>query len=376
MDPALIIDDDLSDYLARMIDRSDIYAGTNTVGYYIELGALGSNALVGTDSAVVGSEYEEFIDELFKNLDSVLDLEFERCYDENEAIIRIYQADDLDSQSGLGYTLALNGYMQVVYQASDNEEDDHFIITHEIGHSVGLRHPDGEGENDRWDRADTIMSYNYDTNTNFTQTDLDALIGLWGYEQDGSQYSRVRGTGGGDVIDADDAVSYPDSISGLDGADILRGYQGSDTLLGGDGDDEIRGGNGADYLSGGDGADLIYGGFGKNYFAGELDSDLDVIVFKSDQFAYNPVLESTGNNGNLQRVDIIEELDSFDRIVIEGVSTEDIVVEQVSVVLEGELAPTSGYGIYAGAYLEALYVGDNLNSGDLYLMISGDTSYS
>lgn len=49
----------------------------------------------------------------------------------------------------------------------------------------------------------------------------------------------------------------PQTLTGTDGADRLRGGNGNDTLTGGAGDDVLRGGKGADLLNGGDGNDVF-----------------------------------------------------------------------------------------------------------------------
>lgn len=372
MDPSLLIDDDLAGFLSAMISRSPIYSGSLTVGYYIELDDNASVTLAGTNADVVASEYEQSIVDIFTSLDPYIDIDFERCYDADDALIKIYQVVGLEGSNGLGFARARNGYMQVVYEASGNEEDDLFLITHEIGHSVGLGHPDGDGDNDRWDRADTIMSYNYDPNTDFTQADLEALISIWGNEISAESINRFRGSDLSDEILANSQESFIDYIEGLDGDDILYGYQGSDTVIGGDSDDEVRGGNGADYLSGGDGKDIIYGGFGRNIFADERDFDADTIFLKSDQFAFNPVLGSTGNNSEQQRVDTIESLDSSDRIIIQGVSTDQISINTAQWLEAETLVLYTGLGIYADGYLEAIYLGENLTNTELSQMVSGD----
>lgn len=161
-----------------------------------------------------------------------------------------------------------------------------------------------------------------------------------------------------------------DRLEGGDGDDELTGFRGADTLLGGAGNDTIRGGNGADVLSGGPGSDLIYGGFGRNTFENEIDGARDIITFKSDQWAVNPLLGKPGNNSDGSKVDLIKGLDAIDAIYIEGVESKRITINpNVTAEVQGTI--WNGIGIYTENILEALYVGNNLDVNQLIEMTTG-----
>jgi Ca2+-binding RTX toxin-like protein len=152
-----------------------------------------------------------------------------------------------------------------------------------------------------------------------------------------------------------------DLLDGGDGDDDLTGYRGADFLNGGAGNDILRAGNGRDILTGGDGADVFYGGFGLNTFEDELDQ----LYFRSNQ-----LYGSAGNSPNGEKADKIEMLDEFDQIYIQGVETSQLsygVVDHNS-----NLGETlSGIGIYASGALEAVYVGGDLNIGQIAAMTQG-----
>ena len=152
-----------------------------------------------------------------------------------------------------------------------------------------------------------------------------------------------------------------DYMSGSYGDDVLTGYRGADDMWGSDGDDLLRAGNGADMIWGGRGSDILYGGFGKNTFEWENDGSIDKLYFKSDQFAYNYLYGSAGNNPSGAKADIIYSLDPFDQIFIQGVTTDSLSFSRTA----------DGIGIFADGYLEATYTGFDLNVSQIEAMTSG-----
>ena len=152
-------------------------------------------------------------------------------------------------------------------------------------------------------------------------------------------------------LDNPTLLSGADEIYGDSGDDYLKGYRGADDMWGDSGDDTIRAGNGRDEIWGDEGSDVLYGGFGKNTFLWEDDGDMDKIIFKSDQYAYNWVYDSDGNSPNGEKADTIYELDYFDEIYVQGVATEELSFRQTS----------DGIGIFANGTLEATYVGSDLD---------------
>ena len=152
-----------------------------------------------------------------------------------------------------------------------------------------------------------------------------------------------------------------DYMSGSYGNDVLSGYRGADDMWGSDGDDVLRAGNGPDMIWGGNGSDELYGGFGRNTFKWEDDGSVDRLYIKSDQFVYNYIYDSAGNNPDGIKADVIYELDPFDQVLIQGVSTDSLSFSQ---------AP-SGIGIYSDGYLEAVYTGFDLSVAQIESMTSG-----
>lgn len=159
-------------------------------------------------------------------------------------------------------------------------------------------------------------------------------------------------------------------VVGGDGADVITGGFGWDIADGGAGNDLVKVGNGRDILCGGLGADELWGGFGWNTFRSEKDGSSDLLVIRSDQWLSNPRQNNTaGNNADGSKTDVIEALDSIDRIVIQGCES-----SQITVRANASANGLSGIGIYAMGYLEALYIGGELTTTQLQLMATGDNS--
>jgi Ca2+-binding RTX toxin-like protein len=142
-----------------------------------------------------------------------------------------------------------------------------------------------------------------------------------------------------------------DLMVGSYGNDVIIGSKGADELYGEGGNDTIIGGHGRDSLNGGANEDSLYGGFGFNTFMSEQDGSVDKIFFRPDQ--------STGNSQNA-RIDIIEGLDPFDEIYVQGLDSSSLSFSQVD----------GGIGIFDNGYLEAVYTGGNLSADQLSQMTS------
>ncbi|OON11505.1 MAG: hypothetical protein BTM30_09360 [Synechococcus lacustris str. Tous] len=158
-------------------------------------------------------------------------------------------------------------------------------------------------------------------------------------------------------------------LTGGKGNDRIQAMAGWDMVDGGDGDDLVKTGNGRDILTGGTGRDELWGGFGWNTYKGDKDGFSDLIVIKSDQHLANPTLgNKAGNNGDGSKTDIIENLDSIDKLIIQGVETNQITFANATA--QG----LTGIGIYSKGFIEALYTGGDLSVAQLTATTTGDTS--
>lgn len=168
-------------------------------------------------------------------------------------------------------------------------------LLHEIGHSLGLKHPHDPGprlDPGRDDSLYTIMSYrNTSAATGLGPLDVATAQFLYGQPESSIRafWSEKRemlvqiGKRGGDELSGS---HLDDLIRGFRGNDRITTYAGDDVVLGGDqrdviitgtGSDVGKGGNGRDTIVlgaghdraiGGKGPDLLFGGEGKDVLRG------------------------------------------------------------------------------------------------------------
>ena len=376
-----------------------------TLYYYIEDEAATWELANGrTLEAYNHSDSDEFfIESLFDKVDSIIDLDFERTYDDTESsfdfysVWEVYDWSDstlgqVDNQRGNAY------YWDVIWKDSEGNSEttalDKFVIVHELGHALGLSHPNEQPTNPLWNTNDTVMSYNTYSGYKdwYRDTDLEALVKIWGTEND-HKYTRFaststwssnllinRGVVGNNIanqyIQANQIQPYEwtqaegSVLVGTNQHEVLRGLSGWDVIHGEGGDDLIHGGNGRDIIDGGTGSDELHGDFGWNTYKNQRDGSIDLIAIKSDQILYNWWLGTSGNNADGRKADIIEGLDWYDEIKIIGASQSELSFQD-NVTHRG----VTGIGIYANNCLEALYTGGLLSIERIKEITTGDNSY-
>jgi Ca2+-binding RTX toxin-like protein len=190
-----------------------------------------------------------------------------------------YQINGLDVVEG-----AVNGDVFIdIAMPRDINNTTFWLLAHEIGHALGLKHPfDGDPILDpRIDNTTyTVMSY-----TGLAQTMLGLLdpqavqylygpnsadashVSSWSWDSATATLSQLgtaghdtlRGVFGADIVFAG---AGNDFVFGSFGNDQIHGEVGADRLFGGDGDDQLSGGDDNDVLQGALGNDLIDGGLG------------------------------------------------------------------------------------------------------------------
>ncbi|GEO13627.1 matrixin family metalloprotease [Microvirga aerophila] len=169
-----------------------------------------------------------------------------------------------------------------------------YILLHEIGHALGLKHPFHKmAHNKQLLKSDldhvkhTVMSYTGgDINMmspSLGRLDIQAIRALYGNpSQDGKQVAKWSWSStdqtltqiGKGVADIIYGVAVKDILNGDHGDDKIYGFGGNDVLYGDVGNDDLRGGYGDDTLQGGTGSDTLRGGYGDDMLYGDIDNDV------------------------------------------------------------------------------------------------------
>ena len=231
--------------------------------------------------------------------------------------------DGLSQQTSSGWLVqwTASGSGGVIRNLNDRN-----TLVHELGHTLGLSHPERMPFSRRYNSGTTVMSYRPGKKAMkdwFRPADLAALQQAWNpaVGVDGRMpWFTSRGfasieldqilhapSEGGVLIGGErsDRGHWGDLLIGSQGPDQLSGGAGRDWLTGNDGDDHLIGGLDADMLIGGSGADWMDTGGGADIVASCRDGSIDTIVV--------PARRSGGN------IPLIEALDLSDRIVLGGV---------------------------------------------------------
>ena len=367
----------------------------------------------------LSSFYEEFIVSSIEHLDTLVDISFERTWDQSAASMRFFLDSEIDIDGDpLGIVTANGTSSQRWFEIllDGNKLTDQFYwryaFLHEFGHSLGLEHPfnDQDGDSfggiDPWTSdvfpEDTVMAYRRPSTGEwpqwFSPSDIRALVETWGLENDERgiyQFSRLSTgqslmigdpeiarqiTNSGKCVlqgfkpsqsevygseSDDDLIGQISDNEGWThewfyagaGDDLIRSGGGRDQLLGGLGDDTLRGGHGQDVIEGGLGNDHLYGGGGRNtLLPGEGD---DSIFILSDHVSHG---EFAGRHHSGNLADVIFDVDYNDRITILGCATEELNV----------VALDDGYGIKAKGVLEAILLDSQLDQAGIARIVSAD----
>lgn len=162
------------------------------------------------------------------------------------------------------------------------------VILHEVGHSLGLDHPD--------DPTQVMYAfYLTDVTLSLAAGDIEGVRLIYGSARElvlgtfasetldrsaGFAGEEILARAGDDLVfgtQGDDVISGGagnDVLFGGDGADLVASMTGNGELYGGEGNDRLFAGIGSSLLDGGSGDDILVGGTGRDRLLGGAGSDI------------------------------------------------------------------------------------------------------
>ncbi len=123
-----------------------------------------------------------YIRGVFRRLDQITGLQFEEKKRRRSSDIDLYCVAGFEGNT-IGVATRRKSWFDIEWadrKGADLSRKEAWVIAHEIGHTLGLDHPNGRPYDRRYDTSDTVMSYNLTTFKGYTSSDIAALQALWG----------------------------------------------------------------------------------------------------------------------------------------------------------------------------------------------------
>ena len=134
-----------------------------------------------------------YMKKVINDIDNYIDLDFELTNDFTTSDIDIF-LEDRTYQDYLGLASLEQSWisLNILWDTAELYNSNLNTFTHEFMHALGIGEP---GFDFRWDQDDTAMSYNPGQSVEFRTSpsgaDLQALLSLWGAEDDSTGTSQL-----------------------------------------------------------------------------------------------------------------------------------------------------------------------------------------
>ncbi len=197
-----IISNELVEHTAQTL------SGEENLSYYIDdtygwsfldrysLNRLIEGSRITTFNVSHDNSKKIFIRNIFSRLDEIIDIDFTEMSHNDGSMLDIYHVNYSSNFKPNVVGMAIpqesnsRSWWDILWKDAESNVNNNInlnTIIHEIGHCLGLAHPYNDPNNKAYNSSDTVMSYNQGPNgwnEWFSVVDLNALISIWGREND------------------------------------------------------------------------------------------------------------------------------------------------------------------------------------------------